>query len=128
MTDRRVGSDGLRVDVKAGQPNVGGDGLNVEVVPGSLERQTDALGLIVELTVPPLAVAAFGLQTDLKGGAPTVAGYLGLLIDYVVALGIGWSGTQFVASGGTPVLWGSAAFQTSGAYPAVQFEDGAFKT
>jgi len=134
VTDRKVGAEGLQADVVP-NPNrrVGAAGLSLDVVAS---RGLAGIGLTVDVLLTGVGVAvrrsgATGLVVDMAPVVQRRPGGVGLMVDYVAALitgGIGWSGTQFVASGGTPVLWGAAAFQTAGPYPPVQWEDGEFST
>jgi hypothetical protein len=64
----------------------------------------------------------------LTGVTSGIASAAGVISKKTVGVaGIGWSGTQFVASGGTPVLWGADAFQSAGGYPAVTWETDHFE-
>lgn len=116
MTDRRVGSDGLNVELNVlANRQVGSSGLQVDFMPPLVgERQADSLGLTVEYTYPQgVQYGGADLGVELVPVPTRRLGAIGLMFEYVVS-----------AVG--EVTWGTGVFQLGGAFPAVQWEATAF--
>lgn len=128
MTDRQVGSDGLRVDLTAGERRVAGEGLTVEAAP-QLETRSGASWLSIDYTYPQgVQVGQFGLSADAKAAVSLALGSIGLMVDYVTSLvptnAARWSGAAFEMGTTSPLTyWSAGAFRSSGSKPVVWVTD-----
>ena len=135
MTDRRIGGEGLNVDVQADpQRRVAAEGLTVDIAPvEARERQTDSLGLSVDVSVPlGVQYGHLASTVDFVPVHPTTRlGHLAFLVDYVPSLvlvdAVTWSGSAFGIGGAFPdVHWSGGQFQ-SGSGPRVLWQDDHFE-
>jgi hypothetical protein len=94
------------------------------IAVGVVSDERSLVGISVgRTTITALLTRRRALVAAAAGSSVTT----GVLSKILGVVGVGWDGAKFEEGVGTPVLWGLDAFQTTGAYPAVIWEDGVFK-